>query len=160
NAAPSRFSQRPVRGARGFQRAAFGRNSPRVRGTMIILLDTAEFLWFVTGNPKLSARTEQEIRNPANAVYLSVASLWEIIVKVSIGKLPLPQSPEIYVPEQRQLHGIESLDLEEGAVKRLAKLPMLHRDPFDRMLLCQAQEYGLHFASSDPLIRQYQVTLL
>ena len=81
-------------------------------------------------------------------------------IKHAIGKLALPEPPDVYVPAQRQLHRIESLDLEEGAVKRLAKLPLLHRDPFDRILVCQAQEYGLHLASSDPLIRQYPVTLL
>ncbi len=127
---------------------------------MTILLDTVDFLWFVSGNPKLPPQSEQEITNPQNEVFLSVVSLWEIIIKHALGKLPLPQSPEIYVPAQRELHRIAALNLEESSVKVLAGLPRLHRDPFDRMLVCQAQDKGMHLASSDPAMRPYAVTLL
>ena len=72
----------------------------------------------------------------------------------------MPESPEVYIPAQRELHGIRPLALEESSVKRLVGLPARHRDPFDRRLVCQAQDYGMHLASSDPLVRQYPVTLL
>ena len=127
---------------------------------MTILLDTVDFLWFVSGNPKLSPRSKQEITNPQNEVFLSVVSLWEIIIKYALGKLPLPQPPEIYVPAQRERHRIDALNLEESSVRLLAKLPRLHRDPFDRMLICQAQDKGMRLASSDPAMRPYAVTLL
>ncbi len=83
---------------------------------MTILLDTVDFLWFVSGNPKLPPQSEQEITNPQNEVFLSVVSLWEIIIKHALGKLPLPHPPEIYVPAQRDLHRIAALNLEESSV--------------------------------------------
>ena len=127
---------------------------------MKILLDTSEFLWFISGHSALPPRTKDEIRKPENEVFLSVVSLWEIIVKHALGRLPLPQPPDVYISQQRDLHHIQSLSLNEESVKRLSQLPPIHRDPFDRMLICQAQDYGLHFASSDSAIRQYPVTLL
>ena len=127
---------------------------------MKILLDTCEFLWFISGDPALPARTKQEVQNPANEVFLSVVSLWEIIIKHALGKLPVPQPPAVYIPVQRELHGIRSLSLEESSVKKLSTLPPIHRDPFDRMLVCQAQDYAMSFASSDAVLSQYGVTLL
>jgi PIN domain nuclease of toxin-antitoxin system len=111
-------------------------------------------LWFISADPALSVGVRQEVQNPANEVYLSVVSLWEVILKHGLGKLPLPQPPAIYIPAQRALHGIRALSLEESAVRRLAGLPAIHRDPFDRMLICQAQDLGLFLASSDSVVRQ------
>ena len=127
---------------------------------MTILLDTCEFLWLVSGDSRLSVHAANALRNPENAVYLSVVSSWEISIKHSLGKLPLPQSPDIFVPLQRQRHGIDILNLDEAAVGLLAKLPAHHKDPFDRMLVCQAQAYGMTLLSSDPLIRKYSVPIL
>ena len=127
---------------------------------MRILVDTCEFLWFISGDSALPLKIKQEIQDPRNEVYLSVVSLWEIILKHRLGKRPLPQSADLYIPAQRDLHGIRSLSLEESSVKRLAALPSFHRDPFDRMLVCQAQDYAFHFASSDLVMRQYPVSLL
>ena len=126
---------------------------------MKILLDTCDFLWLITGDASLPAKTRQEVQAPANEVFLSVVSVWELVIKHRLGKLPLPQSPDVYVPAQRERHRIQSLSLDESAVKRLVSLPTLHRDPFDRMLVCQALEQGLHLASSDPMVRQYPVPL-
>ena len=127
---------------------------------MRILLDTCEFLWFITGDSKLPAAIVSAVRDPQNQVFLSVVSFWEIALKHGIGKLPLPESPAEYVPRQREKHLVASLPLDEAAVANLSGLPMLHRDPFDRMLVCQAQAHGLTLASSDGLVRQYQVALL
>jgi PIN domain nuclease of toxin-antitoxin system len=127
---------------------------------MRILLDTCEFLWIVSGNAKLSPTVADAIRNPQNQVFLSVVSFWEIALKHSLGKLPLPESPAQFIPQQREKHLIAQLALDEAAAAQLSGLPVLHRDPFDRMLVCQAQAHGLTIASSDPLIRQYPVTLL
>jgi PIN domain nuclease of toxin-antitoxin system len=91
---------------------------------------------------------------------LSAVSFWEICLKHSLGKLPLPQSPAQFVPLQREKHLIAPLALDEAAVAQLSGLPALHRDPFDRMLVCQARAHNLTLASSDSLVRQYPVALL
>ena len=127
---------------------------------MTVLLDTCEFLWLVSGDARLPKAVADAVQNPANEVFLSVVSYWEICVKHSLGKLPLPDSPEHYVPLQREKHRIASLSLDEAAVARLIGLPSYHRDPFDRMLICQALADDLHIASSDPLFKQYPVRLL
>jgi PIN domain nuclease of toxin-antitoxin system len=127
---------------------------------MRILLDTCEFLWLVSGDAKLPASVASAVRDPQNQVFLSAVSFWEISVKHGLGKLPLPQPPAQFIPAQREKHLIASLALDETAVAQLGALPALHRDPFDRMLVCQAQAHGLTLASSDPLIRQYPVALL
>jgi PIN domain nuclease of toxin-antitoxin system len=127
---------------------------------MRILLDTCEFLWFVAGDAKLSSKVASAVRDPHNEVFLSVVSFWEISLKHSLGKLPLPQPPAQFVPLQRERHFIAPLALDEAAVTELSTLPSLHRDPFDRMLICQAKAHGLTLAASDALIRQYPVALL
>lgn len=127
---------------------------------MKILLDTHIFLWFISGDIKLSTDIRDAIRAPDNEVYLSAISVWEAIVKYQLGKLPLPEHPETYLPKQRDLHQIASLALDESMVIQLAKLPPLHRDPFDRMLICQALQNGLTIATVDPAVRAYPVSVI
>ena len=127
---------------------------------MKILLDTHIFLWFISGDTKLSTHVRDAIRDLDNEVYLSVVSIWEIIVKYQLGKLPLPESPETYLPKQRELHQIASLALNESSVVQLAKLPPLHRDPFDRMLICQALQNDLTIATVDSAVRAYSVSIM
>jgi PIN domain nuclease of toxin-antitoxin system len=127
---------------------------------MRILLDTCEFLWLVSGDSRLSPTVVAAVRDPQNQVFLSAISFWEITLKHSLGRLPLPQPPAQFVQHQRDQHRIATLALEEAAVAQLSGLPPLHRDPFDRMLICQAQAHGLTIASSDSLVRQYPVALL
>lgn len=86
--------------------------------------------------------------------------MWEIIVKNQLGKLPLPELPETYLPKQRDRHQIASLALDESSVIQLAKLPPLHRDPFDRMLICQALQNGLTIATVDAAIRAYPISFI
>lgn len=127
---------------------------------MNILLDTHIFLWFISGDGKLSTDIRDSIRNLDNNVYLSVVSIWECIVKYQLGKIPLPESPEIYLSKQRQLHQITNLDLDEGSVAQLISLPSLHKDPFDRMLICQALHHGLTIATVDVEIVKYSVSII
>ncbi|MFB2833448.1 type II toxin-antitoxin system VapC family toxin [Floridanema evergladense] len=127
---------------------------------MRILLDTHIFLWFISGDTRLLTDVRDAIRDPNNEVYLSSVSIWEAIVKYQLGKLPLPEPPETYLPKQRDLHQISSLALDESSVVQLAKLPPLHRDPFDRMLICQALQNGLSIATVDAAIRAYSVSIL
>ncbi len=127
---------------------------------MRILLDTHIFLWFISGNTQLSKDVRDAIRDPGNEVYLSAISVWEAIVKYQLGKLSLPVRPETYLPKQRDLHQIASLELDESSAIQLATLPPLHRDPFDRMLICQALQNGLTIATVDAAIRAYSVSII
>ena len=127
---------------------------------MRILLDTHIFLWFISGDPRLSISTRELIQDSDNEVYLSVVSVWESIIKYQLGKLPLPESPEIYLPKQRNSHQITSLPIDENSVAQLIDLPLLHRDPFDRMLICQALQHQLTIATVDSAIRAYNVSII
>ncbi|MCT7958912.1 type II toxin-antitoxin system VapC family toxin [Laspinema palackyanum] len=127
---------------------------------MKILLDTHIFLWFISGDTRLSVQVRDAIRDSNNQVYLSVVSVWEALVKYQLSKLPLPEHPGIYLPQQRELHQIASLALDETSVVELAKLPPLHRDPFDRMLICQALHNDLIIATVDSAIRVYPVRVM
>ena len=124
---------------------------------MRILLDTVAFLWAVTDAPDLSQDARELFVDPENEIYLSAVSAWEISAKHALGKLPLPDSPAKYVPAQRKKHGIETLQLDEEAALHLNRLPVLHKDPFDRMLVCQAIAQGLVILTPDRLIAQYAV---
>lgn len=125
-----------------------------------LLLDTCTFLWIVGGAKELSARAQEAFADPANDVLLSAASAWEIAVKYRLGKLPLPSPPDVFVPAQREAHGIEPLPMAEEAALHVAKLPDLHHDPFDRMLVAQALVAGLVVLTPDDPIRQYPVRTL
>ncbi len=127
---------------------------------MRLLLDTHVFLWYITADPKLPATFRMASQDPANEVYLSVASVWEAVIKHHLGKLPLPAPPAVYLPQHREAHGIISLPIEEGAMSHLADLPPLHRDPFDRLLVAQALQHGLTIATVDSEVAAYTVPLL
>ena len=124
---------------------------------MKCLLDTCTFLWIISGSNELSLRARALFVDPANDVLLSAVSVWELSVKHALGKLPLPGPIERFLVEQREQHGIVTLPLDEQAVLHLHKLPALHRDPFDRMLICQAIEHDCVLLTPDPLIAQYPV---
>jgi len=122
-----------------------------------VLLDTCAFLWITTDDAQLSESARQIFKNPNNEIFLSSVSAWEIIVKNGIGKLPLPSLADEFIASQRIKHEIDSLPLTEKAVFHLNKLPNHHKDPFDRMLICQAIEHDLTILTSDSLIVQYPV---
>ena len=127
---------------------------------MKILLDTCAFLWLTTDAPELSDKAKILFQNTNNAVYLSSVSVWEIIVKHQLGKLPLPSAADDFIKKQCEKHFIEYLSLDEKAVFNLSRLPNHHRDPFDRMLVCQAIAYDLTVLTSDKLIMQYPVATI
>lgn len=124
---------------------------------MKLLLDTCTFLWIISDDPALSEEARAAFSDPANEVYLSSVSVWEIAVKHALKRLPLPEAPDRFIPAQRTRHAIQSLPLEEEAVLQLSRLPERHRDPFDRMLVCQAIAHGLVVLTPDEAIRQYPV---
>jgi len=125
-----------------------------------LLLDTCTFLWIVGGAKELSPRAREAFIDPTNEAFLSAASAWEIAVKHRLGRLPLPAPPEEFVPAQRTAHGIEPLPVDEESALHVAKLPDLHRDPFDRMLVAQSLVGGLVLLTPDDPIRQYPVRTL
>ncbi len=127
---------------------------------MNLLLDTCTFLWSIEGGGAVSESARAALADPANDIYLSSVSAWEIAVKHALGKLPLPEPPEKYVPSQRSARGIEPLALDEEAALQLPRLPPLHRDPFDRMLVCQALVGGLTVVTPDADIARYPVRTL
>jgi len=127
---------------------------------MKLLLGTCTFLWIVAGAPELSDHARRTFSAPDNEVYLSAVSAWEIAVKHSLGRLPLPTPPSEFVPEMRQRHGIAPLALSEEAALLLGKLPLNHRDPFDRMLICQATAEGMVLLTPDEQIVSYPVRTL
>jgi PIN domain nuclease of toxin-antitoxin system len=127
---------------------------------MRLLLDTHVFLWYISADPQLPVAFRDAIRDPGNEVYLSVASVWEAVIKYALGKLPLPEAPAEYLPRQREAHRIATLPVEEAALAHLANLPPLHRDPFDRILIAQALQHGLRLVTVDDAVRAYPVLLL
>ena len=127
---------------------------------MKLLLDTHIFLWYISGDYHLPKELKDIIQDSVNEVYLSVVSLWESIVKYRLGKLLLPLSPEKYLPLQRERHDISSLSLDEADIIHLSDLPSFHRDPFDRMLICQAIEHDMTIVTMDAAIAQYTIKIL
>ncbi len=126
---------------------------------MRLLLDACTFLWIVSGE-RIPDAAAAAYRDPSNEVYLSAASVWEITIKYQAGRLPLPEPPHTLIPAERRMRGIASLPVDEDAVYQLPKLPQLHRDPFDRILVCQAIAGSLAIVTPDPLIHQYPVRVL
>ena len=122
---------------------------------MKLLLDTCTFLWIVAGAAELSPRARDLFQAVDNEVYLSAVSAWEIAVKQGLGRLRLPDAPDRFVPEMRDAHGIASLPLDEESALHASRLPALHGDPFDRILVCQAIVHGLTILTPDPLVTQY-----
>lgn len=120
---------------------------------MKLLLDTHVFLWYISANRRLPSPILTAVRDPNNDVYLSVVSLWEVIIKYWLGKLSLPASPDLYIPLQRRQHLIYSLDVDENSVAELIKLPAHHRDPFDWLLICQAFAHGMVLATVDDVMK-------
>lgn len=120
---------------------------------MNCLLDTHSFLWFLRGDKRLGEKARLVIENPKNNVYLSVASVWEITIKVSLGKLELKESIE----ETVEKSDFEIIDIELDHILELTKLSNYHRDPFDRILVAQALVENLVIITNDEKIKKYGI---
>jgi|SRR5687768_15230454 len=127
---------------------------------MKILVDTCTFLWIATESPRLSKNAAVLFLDPDNERYLSAASAWEIGIKHANGRLPLPEKPDVFVPMVREASGISSLDIDEESAFHASRLPELHSDPFDRMLVAQSIVHGMTILTPDPEIEQYAVRVL
>ena len=126
---------------------------------MKLLLDTHAFIWMLEAPEKLSERVIQAHNDSTNTLYLSVVSLWEIQIKLAIGKLEMDVSLAQIVREQLQGHRFQLLDIRAEHVLALEELPRHHGDPFDRLLIAQARVEGLPLVSIDNVFEQYPVEL-
>ena len=124
---------------------------------MKFLLDTSTFLWVITGSSRLSPDVRAALTAHGARAYVSSASMWEISIKYRLGKLALPDEPDLYLPKRRTDSNIDLLEIGEAEVCQVHRLPTIHRDPFDRLLIVQANCHGLVLATNDPIIRRYPV---
>lgn len=127
---------------------------------MRILLDTHAWLWLQTTPEHLPDGALELASDPENELYLSAASAWEIAIKYALGKLPLPEPPGDYVPSRLRTSGVSPLFVEHRHALQVASLPHHHRDPFDRLLIAQAQLDGLALITTDPEFEPYAVEIL
>lgn len=126
---------------------------------MRVLLDTHIFLWLHTEPERLGDHMDL-MEDQRNTALVSAVVSWEIAIKNGLGRLPLPEPPERYVPERLRAIGAESLPIEHTHALAVAKIPLLHRDPFDRLLVAQAGLLDLPILTADPQIAAYPVRTL
>lgn len=124
---------------------------------MKVLLDTHAFLWWITDDPQLPAQVRGIIANSDNNLFFSAASCWEIVIKTHLGRIKLPDKPDIFIAEQMASNAIQSLPVQVSHALHVFNLPYLHKDPFDRIIIAQAQLEKLPVITSDSLISQYKI---
>ncbi|HYD46803.1 MAG TPA: type II toxin-antitoxin system VapC family toxin [Terriglobales bacterium] len=117
------------------------------------------WLWLQASPERLAANVLSRLADPDNEILLSAASSWEIAIKYGLGKLPLPEPPAAYVPRRMAASGSRGLAIEHAHSLRVAELPLHHRDPFDRLLVAQAQVEKLTLVTVDPKLAQYDVEI-
>jgi PIN domain nuclease of toxin-antitoxin system len=125
-----------------------------------LLLDTHCWLWWLVEPERLSETAREAITTFDNELWLSVASIWEIGIKVKTGKLKLPQTPEIFIPQQMQADRLETLLIKPDRALKAAALPLHHKDPFDRMLIAQTQLENFLLLTNDSAFASYNVATL
>jgi PIN domain nuclease of toxin-antitoxin system len=127
---------------------------------MKLLLDTQCWLWMQVAPEQFSEEALTLIQDNDNELLLSAASCWEIAIKYALGKLSLPEAPERYVPDRMESSGVDCLAIRMEHALRVASLPFHHRDPFDRLLVAQAQVERLSLLTADTQLALYDVNLL
>jgi PIN domain nuclease of toxin-antitoxin system len=125
-----------------------------------LLLDTQCWLWWFAQPDRLNEEAIAQIGDEANQLWLSVASIWEMGIKVSIGKLALPDPIDSYVPRRMAQLGTRPLEIKASHAIQTASLPLHHRDPFDRLLISQTQLEELTLVTADAIFHQYDVSIL
>lgn len=126
---------------------------------MRTLLDTHAFLWGIAGDRRMSQHARDIFIGPSN-LSMSIASIWEILIKVQVGKLNLPPPAGRYVIRKLAENRIETLPINLDHLLAFERLPMHHRDPFDRMLIAQAVEEGLSIVTADSFFARYPVEVI
>jgi len=126
---------------------------------MKALLDTHTFLWAISGDERLSRRAAEVFAGPSD-LWLSVVSIWEILIKVQIGKMPLPIPTGPYIVKKLVENRIETLPVSRDHVLKVETLPMHHNDPFDRMLIAQSLEEHIPVVTADRVFARYPVEVI
>lgn len=124
------------------------------------LLDTHIFLWWISDHPNLYETARNTIGDSKNELYLSAASTWEMVIKSKIGKLSLTETPEAFIRKQLYFNNVKSLDITVEHTLGVSALPLLHNDPFDRLLIVQATQEGLILITDDEWIKKYNIPVL
>jgi len=124
------------------------------------LIDTCAFLWIAGGGHAIPPRAAAAFASPDNDVYLSAVSTWEIAIKYALRRLALPVPPAQFVAEERERRGVMSLGIDEESTLHVAKLPPIHADPFDRLLVAQAIVHGMTILTPDPIVARYPARTL
>ncbi len=124
---------------------------------MKILIDTYCWLWLQVSPERIAPQALSLLEDPANELYLSAASSWEIAIKYRLGKLFLPTPPTKYVPSRMRASGVKGLAVEHAHALHVSELPALHRDPFDRLIVAQGILESMTIASGDAQVLQYDV---
>ncbi|TAK73243.1 MAG: type II toxin-antitoxin system VapC family toxin [Gammaproteobacteria bacterium] len=127
---------------------------------MKILLDTHAFLWLIADAPELSKKAKKIFLDEENDLFLSLASIWEMAIKLSLGKLKLKPPIEKFIPKQLQENSILQLEINFRHVVGVASLPFHHRDPFDRLIISQAIQENLPILSNDVAFDAYDIQRL
>ena len=128
---------------------------------MRLLLDTHAFLWWTSEDGRrLSDRARDLLIDPSTDAVVSVVSAWEIAIKAATGRLEIEGNPEEWVPERIQRYGFSPMPVVLMHALRAGRLPAIHRDPFDRLLIAQAQVEGIPILTSDPAIARYEVGVI
>ena len=127
---------------------------------MRLLVDTHCWLWNLLAPEHLNETAQGILRDQENEIFFSVASTWEIVVKIALGKLDLPLAPSEYIPDRLKTLSHQTLSIRQDHVFRLEALPPHHRDPFDRILIAQAQTEELQFMTADKVLTAYAVPIL
>jgi len=127
---------------------------------MRALLDTHTFLWWNLDAPQLSAVVREFIAKGGNEIFLSAASAWEIAIKAAKGRLTLPVPPDQYVADRMRLHRFSALPIELSHALEVYRLPDIHQDPFDRLLIAQSQLEDMPILSGDAEISRYQIEVI
>ncbi|HEY6319306.1 MAG TPA: type II toxin-antitoxin system VapC family toxin [Acidimicrobiia bacterium] len=127
---------------------------------MTYLLDTQVWLWMQAAPRRLVPAVRELIEDVTTTLLLSAASSWEIAIKYSLGRLPIPEPPEQYVPDRMRTSGVLALPIEHPHALRVSALERHHRDPFDRLLVAQSQVEGVALVTADPIFERYDVDLV
>lgn len=127
---------------------------------MRILLDTSIFLWFIGGSKKLNAEALKLIENFDNTLFMSIVSLWEIAIKMSIGKLVLAEPFDRLIPQKIKENEIEILQINLTHISEMMRLPLYHRDPFDRLIIAQGISEKIPIVSSDEAFKNYPIDII
>jgi PIN domain nuclease of toxin-antitoxin system len=125
-----------------------------------VLLDTHVWLWMLTAPERLGSAARELVEDAGSTVLLSAVSSWEIAIKYALGRLPLPEAPERYVPERMRAVGVDSLPVEHSHALRVSTLQLHHGDPFDRLLVAQSQIERVPLLTTDPVFGAYDVEVI